>query len=174
MIIPDWPSTTKWLSEDEKALAVVRLVEDAGDEDEGEISQLQALKLAATDYRVWLCILGQLSVQAVASLTNFLPTLVRNFGYSTIHSLLLTAPVSTDLAYQSPLLMTIALHRGGYLCDLQYVAFRQALAPLSLPSWSRSDFARRHRHHHGYSQYRCSLLRIVLDAARSIWLLPGI
>jgi MFS family permease len=31
-------------------------------------------------------------VQAVASLTNFLPTLVRNFGFSTIHTLLLTAP----------------------------------------------------------------------------------
>ena len=93
-VIPDWPSTTKWLSDDEKALAVVRLVEDAGEEDEGEITQFQALKMAATDYRVWLCILGQLSVQAVASLTNFLPTLVRNFGYPTIHSLLLTAPVS--------------------------------------------------------------------------------
>ena len=31
-------------------------------------------------------------VQAVASLTNFLPTLVKNFGFSTIHTLLLTAP----------------------------------------------------------------------------------
>jgi type II secretory pathway pseudopilin PulG len=93
-IIPDWPATTKWLSEDEKALAVTRLIEDAGEEEEGEIRQLQALKMAATDYRVWLCILGQLSVQAVASLTNFLPTLVRNFGFSTIHTLLLTAPVS--------------------------------------------------------------------------------
>ena len=28
----------------------------------------------------------------MASLTNFLPTLVRNFGFSTIHTLLLTAP----------------------------------------------------------------------------------
>jgi nitrate/nitrite transporter NarK len=34
----------------------------------------------------------QICVQAVASLTNFLPTLVRNFGFSTIHTLLLTAP----------------------------------------------------------------------------------
>jgi hypothetical protein len=91
-IIPDWPSTTKWLSDDEKALAIVRLVEDAGEE-EDEIHSFQALKMAASDYKVWLCILGQLSVQAVASLTNFLPTLVKNFGYSTIHTLLLTAPV---------------------------------------------------------------------------------
>ncbi|KAF2018080.1 MFS general substrate transporter [Aaosphaeria arxii CBS 175.79] len=90
-IIPDWPATTKWLSEEEKALGVVRLVEDAGEEEE-DISVFQSLKLAAKDYRVWLCILGQMSVQAVASLTNFLPTLVKEFGFGTIETLLLTAP----------------------------------------------------------------------------------
>lgn len=91
-VIPDWPATTKWLSEDEKALAVTRLIEDAGEE-EDEIRPLQALKMAVSDYRVWLCILGQFCIQAVASLTSFLPTLVKNFGFSTIHTLLLTAPV---------------------------------------------------------------------------------
>ena len=33
-----------------------------------------------------------MSVQAVASLTNFLPTLVKSFGFGTIETLLLTAP----------------------------------------------------------------------------------
>jgi MFS family permease len=70
---------------------VVRLLEDAGEEDE-EIKTMAAFKMAAKDYRVWLCIVGQLGVQAVASLTNFLPTLVKSFGFSTIHTLLLTAP----------------------------------------------------------------------------------
>ena len=93
-VIPDWPATTKWLSEEEKALGVTRLVEDAGHE-EAEIKPMAALKMASKDYRVWLCILNQMCVQAVASLTNFLPTLVKNFGYSTIHTLLLTAPVRT-------------------------------------------------------------------------------
>ena len=59
-IIPDWPSTTKWLSEEEKALGVLRLVEDAGAEEE-DISTGTAFKMAVTDYRVWLCILGQVS-----------------------------------------------------------------------------------------------------------------
>jgi MFS family permease len=89
--IPDWPTTTKWLSADEKALAVVRLIEDAGAEEE-DVTTLQALKMSAKDYRIWLCILGQFCIQAVASLTNFLPTLVKNFGFNTIHTLLLTAP----------------------------------------------------------------------------------
>lgn len=64
-IIPDWPATTKWLSEEEKALGVVRLVEDAGDEEE-EIKTFHALKLASKDYRVWLCILSQVSTAIVA------------------------------------------------------------------------------------------------------------
>lgn len=90
-VIPDWPTTTKWLTEEEKALGVVRLIEDAGQEEE-DIGMKQGLQIAASDYRVWLCVAGQLCVQAVASLTNFLPTLVANFGFNTINTLLLTAP----------------------------------------------------------------------------------
>ncbi|KAI0145465.1 major facilitator superfamily transporter [Xylariaceae sp. FL1272] len=89
--IPDWPATTKWLTEEERALGTIRLVEDAGEEDE-DINTVAAFKMAVKDYRVWLCILGQFTVQAVASLTNFLPTLVKQFGFSTIKTLLLTAP----------------------------------------------------------------------------------
>jgi hypothetical protein len=92
-IILDWPATTKWLTEEEKALGVVRLIEGAGEED-SEIEIWDAFKMAATDFRVWHCILNQLCVQAVASLTNFLPTLVKNFGFNTINTLLLTAPVN--------------------------------------------------------------------------------
>lgn len=90
-VIPDWPATTKWLTDEEKALGVIRLVEDAGEEEE-DINTWTAFKMASKDFRVWLTILGQLCVQAVASLTNFLPTLVKDFGYPTIETLLLTAP----------------------------------------------------------------------------------
>jgi hypothetical protein len=37
---------------------MVRLYEDSGDEDD-EIKTMTAFKMAAKDYRVWLCILGQ-------------------------------------------------------------------------------------------------------------------
>ncbi|KAJ0279332.1 hypothetical protein Brms1b_008912 [Colletotrichum noveboracense] len=90
-VIPDWPSTTKWLSPEERALGIMRIIEDAGEEEE-EISTGAAFKLTVKDYRVWLCVIGQTCLQAVASLTNFLPTLVQNFGYSTVHTLLLTSP----------------------------------------------------------------------------------
>jgi len=57
-IIPDWPSTTKWLSEEERALGVIRLIEDAGEEEE-DIKQGDAFKMAVKDHRVWLCVVGQ-------------------------------------------------------------------------------------------------------------------
>lgn len=93
-LVPDWPATTKWLSPEERALGVIRLIEDAGEEEE-DISTWNATKMACKDYRVWLVVVGQLCLQAVASLANFLPTLVENFGFNTIDTLLLTAPVST-------------------------------------------------------------------------------
>ncbi|KAL3447232.1 major facilitator superfamily domain-containing protein [Aspergillus insuetus] len=90
-IIPDWPATTKWLSPEERAIGIIRLIEDAGDE-EGSTPTWDACKLAVKNPHIWLCVLGQVCLQAVASLTNFLPTLVQTFGFGTIETLLLTAP----------------------------------------------------------------------------------
>ncbi|KAH8657545.1 major facilitator superfamily domain-containing protein [Tricladium varicosporioides] len=90
-VIPNWPATTKWLSEEERQLSIARMLEDAGEEEE-DISPRRGFFMAIKDYRLWLVVVGQTCVQAVASLTNFLPTIVKNFGYGTIESLLLTAP----------------------------------------------------------------------------------
>ena len=59
--LPDYPETVKWLSPEEKAHGVVRLIEDAGEEEE-DITAWAAFKMASKDYRVWLCILGLLVV----------------------------------------------------------------------------------------------------------------
>ena len=68
-VIPDWPATTKWLSLEEKALGVVRMIEDAGDEEE-DINVMDAFKMAAKDYRIWLCILGQVSLYTSSNTTK--------------------------------------------------------------------------------------------------------
>lgn len=55
-ILPDYPTSTKWLSEKERTIAQRRLIEDAGiaDEDEGDLTALQGVKLAIKDPKVWL------------------------------------------------------------------------------------------------------------------------
>ncbi|KAL4962604.1 major facilitator superfamily domain-containing protein [Aspergillus stella-maris] len=89
--IPDWPATTRWLTPEERAISVARIEEDTGTEND-EITTWSATKSAVSDHRIWLYVLGSVCVQALASLTNFLPTLVASFGYGTIETLLLTAP----------------------------------------------------------------------------------
>ena len=42
------------------------MIEDGGDEEE-EIKTMDAFKMACKDYRVWLCILGQVSKTFLAS-----------------------------------------------------------------------------------------------------------
>ncbi|KAL2114004.1 hypothetical protein VUR80DRAFT_1300 [Thermomyces stellatus] len=63
--IPDWPVTTKWLTTEERALGIVRIIEDAGEEEE-DITTKSAFQMAAKDHRVWLCILGQVCIQAIS------------------------------------------------------------------------------------------------------------
>lgn len=54
-ILPNYPATAKWLSENEKVSAMARLAEDIGSEDsiQEEISMMKALAMAGKDYRVW-------------------------------------------------------------------------------------------------------------------------
>jgi len=54
-ILPDYPSTTRWLSESERLIAQKRLVDDVGaaDENDAEESIFHGLKLAVSDVKVW-------------------------------------------------------------------------------------------------------------------------
>lgn len=58
-MLPDFPRTTKWLSEEEKELAIWRLVEDIG-EDDWIDSQHQSfwggMKLALLDIKMWILV----------------------------------------------------------------------------------------------------------------------
>ncbi|KAF5523403.1 putative transporter [Colletotrichum aenigma] len=95
-LLPDYPGTTKWLSEEEKVIAQGRLAADAGSEEvlgEDEISMKQAILAALADYRVWLFALLQMSTTASISFSHFFPTLIQQLGFknNTI-VLLLTAP----------------------------------------------------------------------------------
>jgi hypothetical protein len=55
-ILPDYPQTTKWLSEKEMFIAERRLVDDVGaaDEDDGNQRAFHGLKLTLSDPKVWL------------------------------------------------------------------------------------------------------------------------
>lgn len=58
-ILPNFPRTTKWLSENEKQLAVWRLQEDIGEDDWIDTehqSFFNGFKLALLDIKMWILV----------------------------------------------------------------------------------------------------------------------
>lgn len=95
-VLPDFPGTTKWLSEEEKIVAQGRLAADAGSEtvlDEEKVPISRGLIWAAKDIRTWIFACLQLCVTASISFSHFFPTLVQQLGFTdNMVVLLLTSP----------------------------------------------------------------------------------
>lgn len=94
-VLPNFPRTTSWLTEEEKELAVWRLEEDIGEDDWVDSEQqtfLHGAKLAFADIKTWVLMLMILCIVSSASVTNFFPTVVQTLNYGKIETLLLTAP----------------------------------------------------------------------------------
>ncbi|KAG1734636.1 MFS general substrate transporter [Suillus lakei] len=93
-ILPDFPHNTRWLTPEERALAISRLAENGyGKVDElGKRTTMQGLWDAVSDWKVWwfaVAIMFQLVGQ---SFFIYFPTLCATLGYDTTVTLLLCAP----------------------------------------------------------------------------------
>lgn len=92
-LIFNYPSTARFLSEEEREIVKKRLEMD-GDAANEESFEWKWVWRAFTDVRVWLY---AISFHALAlplyTLSMFLPSIINNFGYSTTVSQLLTVPV---------------------------------------------------------------------------------
>ncbi|KAI0421310.1 major facilitator superfamily domain-containing protein [Xylaria grammica] len=93
-ILPNFPRTTKWLSEEEKALAIWRLEEDVGEDDWAgeEQSMWYGAKLAFADVKTYVLLLLLTGIVSSGGVTNFLPAVVKTLGYGSVETLLLTSP----------------------------------------------------------------------------------
>ncbi|ETS83455.1 hypothetical protein PFICI_05331 [Pestalotiopsis fici W106-1] len=91
-LLPDFPGTTRWLSEQEKAIAKDRLHRHSGSQDEERGPVLRGVRLALADYKVWLLAAVVITKTTAAAVTSFVPTLVATFEFSSVQSLLMTAP----------------------------------------------------------------------------------
>ncbi|ORY88487.1 major facilitator superfamily domain-containing protein [Leucosporidium creatinivorum] len=120
-LLPSLPAKTKWLSAEERRLAVWRIAQDtAGDVDDAdEVSKWQAVKMVLKDFKILLLILQQTCIACAQSFTYFFPTIVGSLGFSTTGTQLLTAPpyffafiCSIFAAWSSSRLNEKALHIG--------------------------------------------------------------
>jgi hypothetical protein len=101
VILPDFPATTRWLSDEEKAVAVHRLRVHSGSVDEERGPLFRGLLMAVSDYKVWLLALIAVLKTSAGAVTSFIPTLVATFGYDRTQSLLMTAPPYVLAAFVS-------------------------------------------------------------------------
>ncbi|KAK3386697.1 major facilitator superfamily domain-containing protein [Podospora didyma] len=93
-VLPDYPATTRWLSEEERQFAAWRLLADINESDEQRARTVwDGVKLAVTDYRLWLFVLLQHLSLLSQTFQYFFPSIVATLGYGKIESLWLTVPV---------------------------------------------------------------------------------
>ncbi|KAM0224754.1 hypothetical protein ACHAQD_001548 [Fusarium lateritium] len=91
--LPNYPHTTKWLSEEERAFAAWRLAQDISEVDAyGESTVWDGVKMAVRDYRLYLFVLLQHVSLVSQTFQYFFPTIVGTLGYGKITTLWLTAP----------------------------------------------------------------------------------
>ncbi|KAK5161644.1 hypothetical protein LTR04_003931 [Oleoguttula sp. CCFEE 6159] len=90
-ILPDFPATTKWLTEEERYFAAWRLLEDINEADEIKSTSVwTGAKLAFADWRLYLFILLQHMSLLSQTFQYFFPSIVGTLGYGKIQTLLLT------------------------------------------------------------------------------------
>ncbi|CDZ96600.1 mfs general substrate transporter [Phaffia rhodozyma] len=91
-ILPDFPHNSRGFTEEERALAQLRMKEDSGRPDGEGGSSIEGLKLAFTDYKVWVMALSLTAMVVGLSFNQFFPSLTQTLGYNSTISLLLCAP----------------------------------------------------------------------------------
>ncbi|KAG8219182.1 MFS general substrate transporter [Butyriboletus roseoflavus] len=92
-VIVDFPSTATFLTPKERAYLVWRKKYDNSSVGEEEHFALRHVIAAFTDWQVYLQMLVYMSIIApLYGITFFLPTIIKNFGYTTAISQLLTVP----------------------------------------------------------------------------------
>lgn len=76
-ILPNFPRTTTWLTEEERALAAWRLAEDIGEDDWVDSKHQtfwQGAKMAFSDVKTYVLLVLLFGCVASGTVTNFFPT----------------------------------------------------------------------------------------------------
>ncbi|KAJ5567195.1 hypothetical protein N7535_006501 [Penicillium sp. DV-2018c] len=91
--VPDSAIEAKFLNEEEKEVARARSLQQAGAPDRGEKVQWKELAMTLLDVKAWLTALMYFSCNvSFSSLPVFLPTILREMGFTAINAQGLTAP----------------------------------------------------------------------------------
>ncbi|EJD01119.1 MFS general substrate transporter [Fomitiporia mediterranea MF3/22] len=97
-ILPDFPTTTRWLSPIERQLALRRMERDGDlnvsdqEDPDAHAKQRSGFWQALSDWKVWWLAVALSSEVIALSFNAFFPTLTATLGYNTTVTLILVAP----------------------------------------------------------------------------------
>ncbi|ORX89998.1 MFS transporter [Basidiobolus meristosporus CBS 931.73] len=122
-LLPDSPSTAKWLTPRERELVELRLTQEQGTVSTSHLDKQQFIA-AITDVVVWMYALLFIGiVLPLYSLAFLLPTIVRDLGFTNVTAQLLTAP-----PYALGFIFTIAMaFHSDYRQERGYHVLGQSL-----------------------------------------------
>lgn len=95
-VLLDYPhSTTKRLSNEERAIAIARIMHDKKEttSPRKKLSSWQALKASIVDVRMYVFIIIYIAQNSATSITYFIPTVLKSMGYKGTQVQWMTIPV---------------------------------------------------------------------------------
>ncbi|WRT65242.1 uncharacterized protein IL334_002185 [Kwoniella shivajii] len=90
-VLPDYPTTTKWLSAEEQQLAVGRL--HNGQEEASDMTHKEAFIAAVKDPKTYIFMLIYNVLNSVGTISYFFPTLMKSLGYQGRTAQFMTVPI---------------------------------------------------------------------------------
>ncbi|KAL1651446.1 hypothetical protein SLS61_005397 [Didymella pomorum] len=91
-LLPDYPETTKWLSTEEKELAIERLKHE-GSKGHGASLTWSEAKATILEWRLWIHYIIYFGISVpFSSLSLFAPSIVAGLGYKDLEAQLMTVP----------------------------------------------------------------------------------
>lgn len=126
--LPDWPSNTKWLTPQQRALAVARIAADqpASALTDPPLTHLQALKAAISDWRIYvfsfMCTCLSTSSVKLPCMSNLLNQLTPSLFTTTTKNTDLMIQSGTTISYFIPTI-TLSLGYTGQMAQFMTVPF---------------------------------------------------
>ncbi|KAL7416444.1 major facilitator superfamily transporter [Mrakia frigida] len=106
-VLPDFPHNTKFLTGEERALAVLRLVTAEGSKP--RLSHKEAFMSAVKNWHTWLLTVSYMGISGSGTISYFFPTLMLSLGYTGTMANYMTAPI-----YAAALVVSVCV---GYSSD---------------------------------------------------------
>ncbi|KAG1768868.1 MFS general substrate transporter [Suillus occidentalis] len=144
-VLPDFPMTTKWLTDDERRLALKRMEEDAGVGDQAETENSgfgYGFSLAITDWKVWWFAILAVAQNVAMSFVVYFPTLTTTLGHSDkTQERFFHMSTSNFIGIIGSLISICTMNTAARYLSLFFVS-QSCTAHILMITWNSNTFAR--------------------------------